>query len=692
MKYKMLNPTASMTQDGEFASRILQNNTTPYIDIFARESIQNCLDAGDESCPEKYVIVNFIINKFNKRNLNRHLEKVEDKINNLIPEEDCSFIAIKDQNTTGLIGALKSTDIRNCQTGNFRSLVYNIGKRQTGEGAGGAWGIGKTSFYRLSKIGLLLYYSRIKQEDGSFESRLAAAMIEDSSKEGVLEPDENGNKSGIAWWGAGVDDNNEPYPITDTEEILSILSVFDIEEFKNDEIGTIVIIPYIDEDKLLKNAITISDEDGDPQPSSWANNLPAALKTAIQRWWAPRLDNEFYYRDKLPEEKKAYKYLKAFINGEEIKYDNTFPIFKVLRDLYNASLAKILDSPSPEKSTDIELESSVITYNRVHGDLGVLSYAKVKKSILSVGDDNNPYKFVDINNNGDNRIIACMVRRPGMIVQYNPFEWIKGLPESDPDECIISLFVLSPSAYLDVDGTPDKMILEEYIRMGGENADHLGWHDHPVGKESQNRNCVYKIFSKCHDTLLDAFGERPVSDKTNTVKGLSTLLAKVLKIKPNRRGGGSHEHIPLPTVENGIAHTISEDIKYSKDSMTLIVDAKAKNMHKASMSLCLNMDTTAIDCNKWEKDTMLKSPFSIKKCTIILKSFDGVGINETVVLEKNQVEATKLIKYKKNYTCRYNNWFNVEFETIDTGFHELHMEFRVEIILSKKDFRPNIKF
>lgn len=692
MKYHMLNSTASMTQDGELAGRILQNNTTPYIDIFVRESIQNCLDAGDEHCQLPYVTVDFIIDAFDKVAFNEELDEVSSILNEKTKDDQGVYIAIKDTNTTGLTGALKSTDIKNNQTGNFRSLVYNIGKRQRSKGAGGSWGIGKTSFYRLSKYGIVIYYTRIKLEGGTFQCRLSVAMIENSTKEGILKPDANGNKSGVAWWGAGVDSNREPYPVTDEYQIKSFLQLFKIPEFSEEEVGTIVIIPYIDKDALLKNAMTLNDESNTQIHTSWENDLAKSLEIAIQRWYSPRLDNPFYYREKLSDEERAYKYLTASVNGKRITCTEMSPIFKVIRDLYNTSLAKLLSKEVPIGiSSATNIKTKVVEFNRINGNLGILSYVSIKKTLLVTSSESDPYLFVDIDHKNDNRMILCMTRRPGMIVQYNPSEWLRGLPESAPDECIIALFVLDQFAKLK--NTQEPISLEEYIRDGGENADHLGWHDHPVDNDLQKQNCVGQIFSKCHDFLLDDFAEKIHSDRTNTVKGLSTLVGKILQIKPNKRGGGGHVPRSKTVIENGVTYTIKPDIQYSSNSMNFMVDASAKKFKKGAVSLCLNMDASVIDCNKWEKDTLLKAPFYIKQCAVFLSKFDGVNVSENISIDENQVGPSSYIKLTREFTSRDQKWYRIGIENIDTSLpHNLELSIMITISLISRDFRPNIKF
>lgn len=251
MKIHQLDPTANMGQVGSSVLRVIQNNSDLLIDLFIRESIQNSLDAGDKDSNKPYVNIDFIINVFDAKKLNRQLEGITDILEFKHTEECYKYIAVKDSNTTGLTGPLKGSEVRNNKYGNLQKLVYHVGKPQDEPGSGGSWGYGKTLYYRISQIGLVIYYSRIKKEDGEYESRLCAVMCEDeNSNDAILPPLGNNNKSGIAWWGE-TDESGNTWPVTDDESINVFLKIFDINPYTGNDVGTIVIIPYINEQLLL---------------------------------------------------------------------------------------------------------------------------------------------------------------------------------------------------------------------------------------------------------------------------------------------------------------------------------------------------------------------------------------------------------------------------------------------------------
>ena len=170
-------------------------------------------------------------------------------------------------------------------------LVYEICKPQSNEGAGGSWGLGKTIYFRLG-IGLVIYYSRIYQ-NGKYQSRLAACLVENENKPGALIPYGSGVKRGIAWWGKkdGLM-SNDTVPLDNEAEIEKILHIFEIKPYAKKETGTTIIIPYINETELL-NEVYATNEPAENKPY-WANSVAEYLKIALQRWYAPRLLNTSY--------------------------------------------------------------------------------------------------------------------------------------------------------------------------------------------------------------------------------------------------------------------------------------------------------------------------------------------------------------------------------------------------------------
>ena len=183
MKIEIAEP-GRMTQNGSSLLKLIQNNDMPILDLLVRESVQNSLDAA--KADSKYVSIDFIIDKFNSKELNNCLEEITIPLNKRFKDLKYEYIAIRDKNTTGLTGVLDYKDVKNNEYGNLLKLIYEISKPQDSEGAGGSWGLGKTIYFRIG-IGLVFYYTRIF-EDGKYKSRLAATLVEDENNKNSLIP------------------------------------------------------------------------------------------------------------------------------------------------------------------------------------------------------------------------------------------------------------------------------------------------------------------------------------------------------------------------------------------------------------------------------------------------------------------------------------------------------------------------
>ena len=124
--------------------------------------------------------------------------------------------------------------------------------------------------------------------------------------------------------------------MVDDALIEEILNVFKIPVFKGDETGTSVIIPYIKTQELLKNIIPAEASISDDVRArcTWATNFEEYLTLAIQKWYAPKIQNRHLkeFCDK--------KWLRVYVNNNAIRYDSMLPFFKLVQELYTIAIAK----------------------------------------------------------------------------------------------------------------------------------------------------------------------------------------------------------------------------------------------------------------------------------------------------------------------------------------------------------------
>lgn len=600
-----------MSESGSSLLRLIQNQDIPLLDLLVRESVQNSLDARKENAPN--VEVDISVGEFKSRNLTGHLEKIESGLNSRYSSLTCKYIAIRDTNTQGLTGPVRYSEVKNNVFGNLLKLVYEICKPQQNEGAGGSWGLGKTIYFRLG-IGLVLYYSRIYQ-NGRFQSRLAACLVEDETKSGALIPG-SGVRRGIAWWGKrdGVTGSNT-IPIDNEKEISKILDIFGIPPYVNSETGTTVIIPYINEENLL-NEVYAKNEPTEHKPY-WAGSVQEYLKVAIQRWYAPRLLNSSY---------PYGPYLVAKVNGERIKVSQMLSTFRLIRELHILSTDGSLDDESliVSKKIDYQVESIDLRGVLNTTSSGKLVYAKLTREQMLMEPPHNekaPYQQISniyLQAENGNVPIIMFTRQPGMIVGYDyDGQWTHRMPKSNPDEYIIGLFVAnSRNTLKNITDfrTGDPMTLEEYIRQG-EKADHASWTDRNIA--GNNPRIISSIQKNVINKIKKKFTDAPTENIQKQNIGLGHALADMLL--PSEDFGGAATPPRVPGNNDNPGHRPGKKSAFRIDglpqyengqtSMNFDLVLKGKT---CLIALQVVTDFKRFDADLWENADEIGKPFPLQ--------------------------------------------------------------------------------
>lgn len=591
-----------MTQTGSSLLKLIQNNNMPVLDLLVREAIQNSLDARENDTD--YVDVDLSIGEFDSYQFVNSLDMVSTKLKTLYPNSRYNYLAIRDSHTVGLTGNLHYDDVTDEKHyGNLLKLVYEISKAQDAEGAGGSWGLGKTVYFRIG-IGMVIYYSRIHFGNG-YQSRLAVSFVEDESSSNAVIPPYNGKlKRGIAWWGKSIGEN-KTQPVTDDGTINSILGFFNIKPYSGDETGTMVIIPYIDEGALLKNnEMDYRDVEDNIIPLYWKKSIEEYIRVAVQRWYAPRLNNPHY---------PYGPYLKVYINGRPLETDEMEPVFHIVQLLYNYALKK--ETPVESKTIEIRREDIKLHKSLKTEISGTVAFARVDRSALYMTPPNNkpsPYMYIncDIRQAEMNKSIICFTRKPGMIVSYhNVGSWADGLPESDPSHYIIALFVINSENLLQ---QASNISLEEYVRKS-EMADHTDWNDYNIG--SFNPRIISKSQRQIISKIYKEFAPQEEQHEEKANSGFGKMFGDLLLPPENYGKGASHKTPPTPprqlTPRSSLT-IIAEDTEYSNNSMIyhLVVKPKAK-CTEYEIHLGIDSESGIIAVNEWEKKLGLSMPFEL---------------------------------------------------------------------------------
>ncbi|MED4909391.1 hypothetical protein P9761_14455 [Brevibacillus centrosporus] len=663
-----------MSETGSSLIRLIQNNETPLLDLTVREAVQNSLDAALPG--EGHVQVDFSIREFNRRQLSEHFLGVTDRLNEVYADEKYRLLEIRDSNTHGLKGPLHDGDGNKSEFGNLIKLIYQIGMPQQQEGSGGSWGLGKTVYFRLG-IGLVIYYSRVC-ENGFYESRLAACLVEDDSLPNALLKGK-GNHRGIAWWGQQAAENST-MPLTDEREIGNILEVLGVAPYTGEETGTTIIIPFLKDDLRPEIADLENPEEqwrvGSKEP--WWNVSDADyLKIALQRWYAPRLMNEVYPHG---------RWLRATVNGEGIHPNDFLSVFKILQDLYNTAVHHSSSEPLEKKGELGKVQCIPINLRSTFENgstAGWVAFAKLSKADLLMGPPNNqlsPWIQVfgrDIDSMENNPALISFTRKPGMIVGYEyTGKWVEGIPKTSTDEYVIGLFVAN-SMNLLVEKNPKNQelpyLLEEYIR-GCEKADHTSWADWTPIK--RNPLIIDRIQKNLARMITKSYSEKPAQQAIKKDVVLGKLLADVL-LPPEGFGGFSNiQPTPLQPKPGGGSPTgraarfvsIAPPV-YEQDAVRFDYELYAgKQDQPIGIILKVLTESGDLDANAWESEEGVGVRFPMSLYRFSVNSIGEAKQNEAdtfgqIVLDENQAELTfKEISYQIQSSSRFNQACGIQIQ------------------------------
>ena len=677
-----------MTQSGSSLLRLIQNNNMPVLDLLVRESIQNSLDA--RKTDSKYVNVEFITGLFNSSYLGSELEELTKPLYERYGNQKYDYLAIRDSNTVGLTGVMNYKQIQNNSYGNLLKLVYEICKPQEAEGAGGSWGIGKTVYFRIG-IGLVIYYSRIKNDNNTYESRLAASFVENENDPDAMIPDYEGMiKRGIAWWGEKTG-KNTTQPVTDEAYIKKFLSIFGINEYSADETGTTIIIPYINTEELLRNNRTeyTNDQEEEIVPF-WCNKIDEYLSIAVQRWYAPRLNNSHYLQG---------AFLRTKINGKGIALDSMEPVFRVIQSLYNRSQF-VEEEDILTGIEDVHIEDINVRNKLENQKIGTISFAKVSRDVLKMNVPfNKPEPYMYFNNEirdiDVNRPTICFTRMPAMIVSYeNVGPWVSNIQPSAKDEYIIGIFVLN--SYNKLKNSPSPGTIEEYIRKS-EMADHTSWGDWSEG--NYNPRFVYRIQSGVNKLISKEFSSSQEKSKPKVNSGLGKLFGDML-LPPDGfgSGAGGTNRTPGPgdpgeSSRSRFRFTIdAKGIKYMSGKMILpiILETSAKKkVSKADFEIQVDSESKKIDINEWENKMSMKTPFNISEFRIHASNIDGESNNRDELLSTSNTLDVDNITFAKK-TTKAGTCYGLSIFSDEPHF--IKMKIYVTIELFRKDIKPSFLF
>ncbi len=603
---------------GSVTLKSLQNDNVPELDLLVREAIQNSSDASLKEEGDSFR-VNFATGNFCPANLNGYITDLEDVLNKRFPEQQASFMEIRDTKTAGLTGCIKKAEISEDDHGNFFKLIYDTGKRQTQTGAGGNWGFGKSVYYRVG-VGIVLFYSRIKTETG-FESRLIVTLVEDESSPDALLRSLDSRSAGKAWW--GIRDGEDLLPITDKDSdfINAVLDVFGLQPFKDNETGTSIIIPYINPQKLLgdiiPNEADVQDDVKQNFCTVWGSTLEDYLTLAIQKWYSPKIHNRKLkdFCDK--------KWLYVSVNNTPIQKQKMLPFFNLVQELYTTAIAKTygFEYKSEQFPTIKVYPVNIMKYLEGGITSGYVAVVKVTKDELSEGQMAlSPYDYVGKfeADGGLNEPMVMYTRDPGMVIEYSVTgAWVKNIapPESD-NEFLFAFYMPDTKKRIKADLSVPEFAgksLGEYLRAC-EASDHMSWID----------PAKMQIVDRIQKNVINQIRQQQVVEEKAQIEATASklsgklgrmLLPRVGYAKGNRSGGGGGGGGEGGRVKDLSFEAVSQT--FDGNDLTIRFLLKLSHVKKsADISVIVDSESGRIDPAAWQKDIGTPFPAHITELTV----------------------------------------------------------------------------
>lgn len=238
-------PTGTITSEG-----IRNQLGRPPVDgltVFVRETAQNSWDARTGAGPVTYRLDLSTVSPSHRPRwqelLSRGAGSSRVPVAEALRRPGLRLLSVIDRGTKGLGGPTRA-DVTSGPQRDWVSFVLNVGERRDISGGGGTYGYGKAVLYRLSSVGTILVYTRVREGSALPVSRLIGIALGESFETGT---DGDGTPfTGRHWWGKVARDHVEPLAGREADDVALQLG---LAPFAEDETGTtlVVVAPNLDD-------------------------------------------------------------------------------------------------------------------------------------------------------------------------------------------------------------------------------------------------------------------------------------------------------------------------------------------------------------------------------------------------------------------------------------------------------------
>lgn len=422
----------------------------------------------------------------------------------------------------------------------------------------------------------------------------------------------------------------------------------------------------------------------------WAQADSHKQTIAVQRWYAPRLNNKYY---------NLGAFLRMKINDKGLGLDTMEPVFKVIQALYNRANYVKEEDIFVNYDIEVKIESVNLRGCLNETSSGKVAFAKVPRKVLGMEAPlNKPEPFMylncEIRDEDVNRPIVCFVRKPAMIVSYeNVGAWVSNIPTTSKDEYIIAIYVLNSSNSLK--SCPTAKSLEEYVRRS-EMADHTSWEDWSEG--NYNPRIITKIQNGVNKLISKEFVTEIQTVKPKINSGLGKMFGDML-LPPDGFGKRpSPGHNPSQgqnsSGRKGFHFRVEDEkIKYLSTGMIvpLILETSGKNkIIGTAFQIQVDSESKKIEIVEWETKMGLVIPFDIQDVRIEVIMIDGQMVNKKEILssdkEKINISDISFSKLKSSKGTCYG------LHIFSDNPRAMKIRMNITIKINRKDVKPVFVF
>ena len=473
-------------------------------DLIIREAIQNSYDAAID---RSIRTVDFCIHGYDlKPNHIEFLERcfpqktvAESFIHKIKEGPFC--LEIRDGNTTGLSGDFYPHKDDNGQEihteeSNYKNFVWSMGgDKQTDQG--GAYGVGKSAYFLISKAKIICIYTRTIYE-GKYQSRLIF--------KGFYRP--SSDAKAIQYW----------YGDTPYRDTLDFVLPF-LDQTADEIASSIGLVPYGSTEtgtSILIFGVDFNDVEGveDDPHTVFKESFPAI----IQHWFWTKLSDE------CPFEKKIN--IHVFLENQEIPLEGYFesysPFFYFERALENwrEAFAKIKGMDRKEKfSYDFSSRNMIpIKCRKPEVLLGMVSFVTTDFT------DEISQFF----SKGDSKYNLCIayMRDVEFVVKYKMLSY----PQIPENKCVLAIFHTDPESS---DGKEPVGSVDKAFR-NSEDKTHEDWL--PTNVSGRERTYVKRALDEISQCFEQKFGGLQIRISSNAAA--SKLVVSLGRLLPSKTGKG----------------------------------------------------------------------------------------------------------------------------------------------------------